>query len=74
MEGWPHALREVATLAPGARGLDVACGTGVVTRQAARRAGFVVSEPCIFRALAHCGMYRKHRPLQNSNAPAPHTV
>jgi SAM-dependent methyltransferase len=39
MEGWTHALLVVATLAPGARVLDVACGTGVVTRQAARRVG-----------------------------------
>jgi ubiquinone/menaquinone biosynthesis C-methylase UbiE len=39
MQGWTHALLDVATLAPGARVLDVARGTGVVTRQAAGRVG-----------------------------------
>ncbi|HEX2518031.1 MAG TPA: methyltransferase domain-containing protein [Castellaniella sp.] len=39
MQGWTHALLDVATLAAGARVLDVACGTGVVARQAATRVG-----------------------------------
>jgi SAM-dependent methyltransferase len=39
MTGWTHTLLEVAALAPGTRVLDVACGTGVVTRQAAQRVG-----------------------------------
>ena len=39
MQGWTHALLDVATLAAGTRVLDVACGTGVVARQAAIRVG-----------------------------------
>lgn len=39
MQGWTHGLLDVATLAAGARVLDVACGTGVVARQAASRVG-----------------------------------
>jgi ubiquinone/menaquinone biosynthesis C-methylase UbiE len=39
MQGWTHALLDVATLTAGARVLDVAYGTGVVTRQAASRVG-----------------------------------
>ena len=39
MTEWTNALLEMAALARGARVLDVACGTGVVTRQAAQRVG-----------------------------------
>ena len=39
MQGWTHALLEMATLATGARVLDVACGTGVVARLVATRVG-----------------------------------
>jgi ubiquinone/menaquinone biosynthesis C-methylase UbiE len=39
MQGWTASLLDVATLATGARILDVACGTGVVARQAASRVG-----------------------------------
>jgi len=39
MQDWTHELLEVAALARGARVLDVACGTGVVARQAASRVG-----------------------------------
>ena len=39
MQGWTHALLEMANLAAGARVLDVACGTGVVARLVAARVG-----------------------------------
>jgi len=39
MQGWTHGLVDVAALTAGARVLDVACGTGVVARQAATRVG-----------------------------------
>jgi len=39
MQGWTRGLLDVATLAAGKRVLDVACGTGVVARQAASRVG-----------------------------------
>jgi ubiquinone/menaquinone biosynthesis C-methylase UbiE len=39
MIGWTHALLEVAVIVRGTRVLDVACGTGVVTRQVAERVG-----------------------------------
>jgi ubiquinone/menaquinone biosynthesis C-methylase UbiE len=39
MQSWTHGLLDVATLVEGARVLDVACGTGVVARQAASRVG-----------------------------------
>jgi ubiquinone/menaquinone biosynthesis C-methylase UbiE len=39
MQGWTHGLLDMATVAAGARVLDVACGTGVVARQAASRVG-----------------------------------
>jgi ubiquinone/menaquinone biosynthesis C-methylase UbiE len=39
MQGWTHGLLDAATLAVGTRVLDVACGTGVVARQAASRVG-----------------------------------
>lgn len=39
MQGWTHGLLDAATIAAGARILDVACGTGVVARQAASRVG-----------------------------------
>jgi ubiquinone/menaquinone biosynthesis C-methylase UbiE len=39
MQGWTHGLLDVATLAVGTRVLDVACGTGVVAREAASRVG-----------------------------------
>jgi ubiquinone/menaquinone biosynthesis C-methylase UbiE len=39
MQGWTHGLLDVASLAAGMRVLDVACGTGVVARQAASRVG-----------------------------------
>jgi SAM-dependent methyltransferase len=39
MAGWSHALLEVAALEPGQHVLDIACGTGVVTRLAASRVG-----------------------------------
>ena len=37
MTGWTHALLEAAAITRETRVLDVACGTGVVTRQAAHR-------------------------------------
>jgi SAM-dependent methyltransferase len=36
---WPPILAEIADIKPGDRVLDVACGTGVLAREAARRAG-----------------------------------
>jgi ubiquinone/menaquinone biosynthesis C-methylase UbiE len=39
MQSWSLGLLDVASLAEGARVLDVACGTGVVARQAASRVG-----------------------------------
>ncbi len=39
---WPPRLLELARLAPGQQLLDVACGTGVVAREARRRAAEVV--------------------------------
>ena len=36
---WARRLVELAGIAPGDRVLDVACGTGVVARQAAERVG-----------------------------------
>jgi ubiquinone/menaquinone biosynthesis C-methylase UbiE len=39
MLSWTHRLLDAATLADGARILDVACGTGVVARNAANRMG-----------------------------------
>jgi SAM-dependent methyltransferase len=38
-EGWARRLVELAALRPGERALDVACGTGIVARLAAQRAG-----------------------------------
>lgn len=38
-EGWQDALVAAAELAAGERVLDVACGTGIVARHAARRVG-----------------------------------
>jgi ubiquinone/menaquinone biosynthesis C-methylase UbiE len=39
MQSWSLVLLDAASLAEGARVLDVACGTGVVARQAASRVG-----------------------------------
>src|SRR5437667_1692341 len=39
LASWVPALLDLVTLKPGERVLDVACGTGVVARQAASRAG-----------------------------------
>jgi ubiquinone/menaquinone biosynthesis C-methylase UbiE len=39
MRGWTDGLLDAANIAAGARILDVACGTGVVARQAASRLG-----------------------------------
>jgi ubiquinone/menaquinone biosynthesis C-methylase UbiE len=39
MQGWTRSLLDLASLARGARVLDVACGTGVVAREAASRVG-----------------------------------
>ena len=39
MQGWTRGLLDMASLAAGARVLDVACGTGVVARQVASRVG-----------------------------------
>src|ERR1700747_179370 len=36
---WAHDLVEMAALRPGERVLDIACGTGIVARVAARRLG-----------------------------------
>jgi SAM-dependent methyltransferase len=36
---WPPKLAEIAAIAPGERVLDVGCGTGVLAREAAVRAG-----------------------------------
>src|SRR5262245_65486300 len=36
---WPPVLAEVAAMKPGDRVLDVACGTGVLAREAADRVG-----------------------------------
>jgi SAM-dependent methyltransferase len=36
---WPPRLADAASLKPGDRVLDVACGTGIVAREAARRVG-----------------------------------
>ena len=38
-EPWAEVLLDAVTIAPGSRVLDVACGTGAVTRAAARRVG-----------------------------------
>ncbi len=38
-EPWAEVLLDAVTVAPGSRVLDVACGTGAVTRAAARRVG-----------------------------------
>ena len=38
-EPWAEVLLDSVTVAPGSRVLDVACGTGAVTRAAARRVG-----------------------------------
>jgi SAM-dependent methyltransferase len=38
-EQWPPVLAEIAHIRPGDRVLDVACGTGVLTREAASRVG-----------------------------------
>src|SRR5262245_35680273 len=36
---WPPVLAEIAGISPGGRVLEVACGTGVLAREAATRTG-----------------------------------
>jgi ubiquinone/menaquinone biosynthesis C-methylase UbiE len=55
---WAEDLVEMAALRPGERVLDIACGTGIVARTAARK---LPAPPCLTRSLRNCGLLLMNR-------------